>query len=239
MASAGILWAMADGKADLIFVPGKLRRGLPDAVALADVEFVAEGLSPGALYNVGGSPCLVPGDGLGFVTGDLYMSGSEELMEAILDLDTRAVGMDREKDFRITVVEVFPHNLGQLPVRALTWEWTGQQDGRKVRGGDWADWMLPRGAPWCTWIAAICGLNGLVIGGVAIAGGFASSAILGLGLAVMVLLSAPAGLLALWLGSKRRERCRELRRFLFPVCALLSIPVVMVLLELGRGLFLP
>ena len=45
-------------------------------------------------------------------------------------------------------------------------------------------------------------------------------------------LSAPAGLLAVWLGKRRRERWRELRRILLALLALMSVPMLLVLIGL-------
>jgi len=232
----------SDTRSELVFIYGTARRGASNAFRMADAEFVAEGLTRGKLVAISLYPGLVPGSH-GFAKGDLFRLNPEQMAAFAGDADGHVEG----RDFRRRLVKVHPHNLGQQTVDAWAWEWTGEQSELPgIPGGDWLEWEIPRMTPWLTGIAFICLIflpAGLLAGVQLVyptssAAAFAGHARAAAGICnLLAILSPPAGLLALWIGHRRRERWGSLRILLLPLLALASIPVLLMLLGAAVAAF--
>ncbi|WP_035604708.1 gamma-glutamylcyclotransferase [Haloferula sp. BvORR071] len=228
---------MSEDKPVLVFVVGSFRQGMSEAYVLDGAEYVCVGLAKGGLYEVSGLACFVPGEGHGYVTGDLYRMPSA-LLQSMLGYETEAGGLITVTDFRLSQVDVHPLNLGQAPWQASVWEWTGSPAAaRLVPNGDWLDWASPRQAPLCTIIAVLCLLSS-PLGFLALGSFSARMSDLWMDMThepimativFLIILEAPVGLYAAWLGQRRRERWQGLRRLLFPLLGLCSIPAVVAL----------
>lgn len=227
-------------RSELVFAYGSLRRGAPEEYRMVAAEFVCPALVQGQLYEISSSPALVLASSGSYVAGDLYRL-SPALLEEIAAVELPASG-EGNGAIRKVLAKVRPHNLGQAEIDAWIWEWTGSTDGAAlVRERDWLERCIPRQAPFLTAIAMICllcPLAGIVFLAFLASRGVplgswrdAVGVIVGLGM-----LSPVAGLGAVFLADRRRERWRPWRPLLYPLLAIASIPAVLFVIALLFGM---
>jgi len=194
-------------------------------------EFLAEGLVRGKLIVVDGCPGVVPRPWGGFVRGELYRVNEAQLGE-LGDREVRVEGeLQAKEDFQRVLLDAYPHNLGQKPLRAWCWKWTGPEVGYPVVGsGDWPDRLMS--PPWCTWIAFVC-LLFLPVGYLA---ANRVTKVFGLTFGILcfgfALLSPFVGLMAAQLANRRRESYKDMRGILVPLLFISSIPALIQILSI-------
>lgn len=229
--------SLADDRKELVFLYGALRRGAPENYRMAEAEFVCPALVRGVLHKIGLSPALVMSVSGGFVTGDLYRC-DPELLDEIAAAELPDVERKAGR-FRKVAAKVRPYNLGQAEIDAWTWEWTGpEQEYPVLEVGDWVENYIPRQTPMFTAIALLCLLSVPVLlfsVPAAPRRSIGSQAAL-MALSVLWLLSPIAGLGALWIARKRRERWKAGRLALWVLLAFASIPALIAILVLLNNL---
>ena len=131
--------ASAESK-ELVFVYGTLRRGGSNAFRMEGAEFIGTGRVEGKLYVISWYPGLVPGRDLGWVSGDVFRVGPQQ-MRALDEFEGLAAGEIEGSEYRRVKVPVFLEEIPQGEARcAWVYEWKGPVDeSRQISSGDWID----------------------------------------------------------------------------------------------------
>jgi gamma-glutamylcyclotransferase (GGCT)/AIG2-like uncharacterized protein YtfP len=213
---------------ELVFVYGSLCRGGPDSFRMEGAGFLERGQLEGRLYQISDRPAVVLGRDQGWVKGEFYLA-SEELLE---DLDRYHGTGESCTRLRIPVEGWTKLRRGE---RVWTWEWTAPVNGgRLIASGDWMDCLVPRTPPWFTWIGVFCFAGAPVawlVGAIAL---FAAQEAIGVAALLASVLCPAAGLWAVSIGARRRERWRIFRAI---ATGLLILEGLTVLLCVGFVLF--
>lgn len=139
---------------DFVFVYGTLRRGGSNAFRMDGAQFIGKGRVEGKLYVISWYPGLVSGRDLGWVNGDVFCVGPEQ-MRTLDEFEGLAAGEIEGSEYRRVKVplllEGIPHEETHY---AWVYEWKGPGDeARRVRSGDWLDVSEPGASSAFTWVA--------------------------------------------------------------------------------------
>jgi gamma-glutamylcyclotransferase (GGCT)/AIG2-like uncharacterized protein YtfP len=111
----------------LVFVYGTLRRGGSNHFRMEGLDFIAEGVLNGRLYQMGGYPGLLLDGAAGPVCGEVFKVPEERI--AALD----AYEGDEYRRVRVAVTPA-----DGVVLDAWVWEWLGPVDElSRIHGGDW------------------------------------------------------------------------------------------------------
>ena len=139
---------------ELVFVYGTLRRGGSNAFRMEGAAFRGAARVQGELHAITWYPGLTLKEGAGWVIGEVYRVGPEQ-MRALDEFEGLSAGEVEGSEYRRVKVSVV---LGEAMVPAWVYEWMGPVDpGKKVVSGDWLDVVQPRQAPVFTWVCAAMG----------------------------------------------------------------------------------
>lgn len=125
---------------DLVFVYGTLRRGGSNAFRMEGADFIGKGRVEGSLFVISWYPGLVPGPGLGWVHGDVFRVGPDQ-MRALDEFEGLAADEIEGSEYRRVQVPVFLEGIPREDTRrAWVYEWKGEVDpSRPIPSGDWLD----------------------------------------------------------------------------------------------------
>jgi len=131
--------ASAESK-ELVFVYGTLRRGGSNAFRMDGAQFIGKGRVEGCLFVISWYPGLVPGKDLGWVHGDVFRVGPEQ-MRALDEFEGLSAGEIEGSEYRRVQVPVFLEGIPHEEThRAWIYEWKGAVDeSRQIPSGDWID----------------------------------------------------------------------------------------------------
>lgn len=122
----------------LVFVYGTLRRGGSNAFRMDGAEFVSPGRIEGSLYKISWYPGLVPGEGAGWVKGDVFKVGPEEL-RALDEFEGLSAGEIQGSEYHRVKVPVWLDE-GSEPLLAWAYRWIGPiEEKNRVASGDWLE----------------------------------------------------------------------------------------------------
>ncbi|QJE95292.1 gamma-glutamylcyclotransferase family protein [Luteolibacter luteus] len=216
---------MSDSAAskELVFVYGTLRHGGSNAFRMEGADFVSRGRVEGSLYVISWYPGLVTGRDLGWVSGDVFRVGADQ-MRALDEFEGLAAGEIEGSEYRRVQVPVFlegiPH---EETIWAWVYEWKGPVDeSRRIASGDWLDVAEPGAASAFSWVT-ICIAAALMTLFVASAIGLdftpAQTGRAGTWLLVAFIYGAPlVGIMAAALAKRRREGFRRPREIASGFC---------------------
>ena len=124
----------------LVFVYGTLRRGGSNAFRMDGAEFVSPGRIEGSLYKISWYPGLVPGEGTGWVKGDIFKVGPGQL-RALDEFEGLSAGEIEGSEYRRVEVPVWLEDgRGNEPLLAWAYRWIGPIEERnRVLSGDWLE----------------------------------------------------------------------------------------------------
>ena len=125
----------SDTGSELVFVYGTLRRGGSNAFRMDGAEFVGKGRVQGNLYVISWYPGLVLGRDCGWVTGEVYRVGVEQL-RALDDFEGLAAGEIEGSEYRRVKVEADVG--GDEVMEVWVYEWKGAfNEDERIQSGDW------------------------------------------------------------------------------------------------------
>jgi gamma-glutamylcyclotransferase (GGCT)/AIG2-like uncharacterized protein YtfP len=214
----------AGDESELVFVYGTLRRGGSNAFRMDGADFRGPARVEGELHAITWYPGLALKPGGGWVIGELYKVGSEQL-RALDEFEGLSAGEVEGSEYRRVKVPVQLHETAeQEMVSAWAYEWKGPVDeSKRVVSGDWLDMMQPRPMPVFTWVALLATASIFVTFYVGIRGLIAGRdwhlALIG-----AVFLGSPIiGITAVLIGNRRRERMNRLRQLSFGICLVFGL----------------
>ena len=121
---------------ELVFVYGTLRRGGSNAFRMEGAVFCGEARVEGELHAITWYPGLTLKTGAGWVIGEVYQVGPEQ-MRALDEFEGLSAGEVEGSEYRRVKVAVMS-NGAMMP--AWVYEWKGPVDpGKKVVSRDWLD----------------------------------------------------------------------------------------------------
>jgi gamma-glutamylcyclotransferase (GGCT)/AIG2-like uncharacterized protein YtfP len=127
---------------ELVFVYGTLRRGGSNAFRMEGAAFRGAARVQGELHAITWYPGLTLKEGAGWVIGEVYRVGPEQ-MRALDEFEGLSAGEVEGSEYRRVRVPVQLHETPeQEMVPAWAYEWKGPVDPeKKVMSGDWLDVM--------------------------------------------------------------------------------------------------
>jgi gamma-glutamylaminecyclotransferase len=121
---------------ELVFVYGTLRRGGSNAFRMEGAVFCGEARVEGELHAITWYPGLTLKAGAGWVIGEVYQVGPEQ-MRALDEFEGLSAGEVEGSEYRRVRVPVLLN--GEM-VPAWVYEWKGPvEPGKKVVSGDWLE----------------------------------------------------------------------------------------------------
>lgn len=123
---------------ELVFVYGTLRRGGSNAFRMDGAEFVGKGRVEGKLHVITWYPGLIPGSGLGWVTGEVYRVGPDQ-MKALDEFEGLSAGEIEGSEYRrVKVPARIDGSSGEETGQVWIYEWKGPVDeAKRIPSGDW------------------------------------------------------------------------------------------------------
>ena len=133
---------------ELVFVYGTLRRGGSNAFRMEGAVFCCEARVEGELHAITWYPGLTLKPGAGWVIGEVYQVGPEQ-MRALDEFEGLSAGEIEGSEYRRVKA---PVRREEIPRPGIQWvwvyEWIGPVDPeRKIASGNWLEVMQPRPAP--------------------------------------------------------------------------------------------
>jgi len=214
----------AGDERELVFVYGTLRRGGSNAFRMEGAAFRGTARVEGELHVITWYPGLTMKSDGGWVIGELYKVGPEQ-MRALDEFEGLSAGEVEGSEYRRVRVPVQLHETPeQEMVSAWTYEWKGPVDStKKIPSGDWLDVMQPPPPPVFTWVALLATASIFVTFYVSIRGLIAGRD-WHLPLMGAVFLGSPIiGITAVLIGNRRRERMNRLRQLSFGICLVFGL----------------
>ena len=216
-----------------VFVYGTLRRGGSNAFRMEGARFISTAKVEGALYAISWYPGLIRGKDFGYVIGEVYQVGPEQ-MRALDEFEGLSAGEIEGSEYRRVKVPVF---LDGIPFegRRLAWayEWKGPVDDEKrIGSGDWLDVVQPRPPALFTWIAVGAAAGGVLnLAGLLLA---EISLLLSIHRPLLELMQATlyvfplVGIASASFADRRREDFAILRRILVGACTIWLLGLLFV-----------
>lgn len=123
---------------ELVFVYGTLRRGGSNAFRMDGADFVGKAKVEGKLHVITWYPGLIPGSDLGWVIGEVYRVGPEQ-MKALDEFEGLSAGEIEGSEYRrIKVPAWIDGASGEEAGQVWIYEWKGPVDAAKrIPSGDW------------------------------------------------------------------------------------------------------
>jgi gamma-glutamylcyclotransferase (GGCT)/AIG2-like uncharacterized protein YtfP len=122
---------------ELVFVYGTLRRGGSNAFRMDGAEFVGLGRVEGKLHVISWYPGFVPGEGLGWVVGEVFRVGPEQMRE-LDEFEGLSAGEIEGSEYRRVKVPVFLDS--EETQDAWAYEWKGPvNESKRIASGDWLE----------------------------------------------------------------------------------------------------
>lgn len=216
--------ADTEGGKELVFVYGTLRRGGSNAFRMEGADFRGAARVEGELHAITWYPGLTLKAGAGWVIGELYAVGPEQ-MAALDEFEGLSSGEVEGSEYRRVRVPVQLHETTEQEMtEAWAYEWIGPLNPvNQILSGDWMDFMQPRPIPVFTAVAVLATVSIFISFQVSIRG-LIKGDNWHLALMGAVFVAAPlVGIASVLIANRRRERLNRLRQICYGICFVFGV----------------